>query len=173
MSGERHTPLSLMNPLLTSRDPISYPPGSETSNRVWECVDGPMNCPVCREPMAILEYEDVEVDYCLACGGIWLDAGEIELLFGDEKACADFLTIGSPADAKGEKPRRCPICRAKMTKEATESDPPTIFDNCPNGDGLWFDKGELVEILQHGKGLGGKGEVPAFLRGVFMEEKNE
>jgi Zn-finger nucleic acid-binding protein len=123
--------------------------------------------------MIVLEYENVEVDYCTGCQGVWLDAGELELLFGDTQACADFLTIGSPADAKGEKTRRCPICRAKMTKEATESDPPVIFDHCPRGDGLWFDKGELLDVLKHGKALDEKGEVPAFLQGVFLENRSE
>ena len=26
--------------------------------------------------MMVLEYASVEVDYCPACGGLWLDAGE-------------------------------------------------------------------------------------------------
>jgi uncharacterized protein len=131
-----------------------------------------MDCPVCNETMIVLEYQKVEVDYCVKCNGVWLDAGEIELLFGDVKACADFLTIGSPAEAKGEKARRCPVCGAKMTKESTESDTPTIFDNCPNGDGMWFDKGELLDILKHSKTLDKDGQMPAFLRGMFIEDKN-
>ena len=129
-----------------------------------------MDCPVCKEPMIVLEYQKVEVDYCVKCQGIWLDAGEIELLFGDAKACADFLTIGSPADAKGEKPRKCPICNAKMTKESTESNPPIIFDNCPNGDGMWFDKGELLDVLKHGACFDKDCQIPAFLRGMFSNE---
>lgn len=127
-----------------------------------------MDCPVCNEPMIVLEYQKVEVDYCVKCLGVWLDTGEIELLFGDPKACAEFLTIGSPADAKGEKPRRCPVCNVKMTKESTESDPPTIFDNCPNGDGMWFDKGELLDVIKHGKGLDKDGQIPSFLQGMFL-----
>ncbi len=129
-----------------------------------------MNCPVCKEPMIVLEYESVEVDYCVRCEGVWLDAGEIELLFGDAETCAAFLTIGSPADTKGEKPRRCPICRAKMSKEATESDPPILFDHCPRGDGMWFDKGELAQVMQHGTGLTDAERVSGFLRGMFSKQ---
>ena len=37
--------------------------------------------------MITLELEDVEIDHCLDCGGIWLDAGELELLLDEpEKA---------------------------------------------------------------------------------------
>jgi len=129
-----------------------------------------MDCPVCREPMIVLEYSGVEVDYCVSCEGVWLDAGELELLFGDAESCTAFLTVGSPADAKGEKPRRCPLCRAKMTKEATESEPPILFDHCPRGDGLWFDKGELVQVLEHGQGLEDKGQISGFLRGMFSSD---
>ena len=43
-----------------------------------------MDCPVCREPMIGLEYEKVEVDYCPACAGVWLDEGELEVLLGLE-----------------------------------------------------------------------------------------
>ncbi len=39
-----------------------------------------MNCPVCKEPLIVLELEQIEVDYCTRCAGVWLDAGELELL---------------------------------------------------------------------------------------------
>ncbi|MCL4278881.1 MAG: zf-TFIIB domain-containing protein, partial [Ignavibacteriaceae bacterium] len=39
-----------------------------------------MLCPVCNNPMIVLELEQVEVDYCTNCAGVWLDAGELELL---------------------------------------------------------------------------------------------
>jgi Zn-finger nucleic acid-binding protein len=130
-----------------------------------------MDCPVDKSPMIILECNGVEVDYCVHCRGVWLDAGEIELLFGSAEECAAFLTIGSPADAGDEKPRRCPVCNVKMTKEATESNPPIIFDHCPDGDGLWFDGGELARVLEHSKTLGGKVDVPEFLRDVFSDKQ--
>jgi len=129
-----------------------------------------MDCPVCKEALIVLEYDAVEVDYCVRCEGIWLDVGELEILFGDAEACAAFLSIGSPADAKGEKPRRCPICRVKMTKEATESAPPILFDHCPKGDGLWLDKGELAQVLGQSKAAEGMEDVSVFLRAVFSQD---
>ena len=39
-----------------------------------------MQCPVCDRPMISLELHEIEVDHCVACGGVWLDAGELELL---------------------------------------------------------------------------------------------
>ena len=37
-------------------------------------------CPACKKPMVSFEFEGVEIDRCLECGGTWLDAGELELL---------------------------------------------------------------------------------------------
>ena len=42
-----------------------------------------MDCPVCRSAMIVLEIEEVEIDYCTDCAGIWLDAGELEVLLED------------------------------------------------------------------------------------------
>jgi len=38
----------------------------------------PLICPRCRNIMDIEKAEDVEVDVCLKCRGVWLDAGELE-----------------------------------------------------------------------------------------------
>ncbi len=128
-----------------------------------------MNCPVCKEPMIVLEYDRVEVDYCTSCEGIWLDAGEIELLFGDADACKQLLSGGDTSHARREKRRRCPICRKRMAKDVTRGENPVTYDRCPRGDGLWFDKGELAEILKHGHALDGGDRISAFLREVFPE----
>ena len=133
-----------------------------------------MRCPHCPDEVLIsLEYEKVEVDYCTACKGIWLDSGELELLIGDADATARFLTIGSPAQVPhGEKHRKCPECRARMTKESTTTDPPVIFDHCPQGDGLWFDAGELATILHHAEETLGNIQVSTFLKDVFGQSAN-
>lgn len=131
-----------------------------------------MNCPVCKEPMVVLEYDNVEADYCVGCRGIWLDAGEIELLFGDAEACHALLTGGDLKRARGEKPRRCPICRKKMGKDVSSGDAPVTYDRCPAGDGLWFDEGELQAILKRGDAFASS-EIAAFLGGVFTHSPDE
>lgn len=124
-----------------------------------------------------LEYGGMEVDYCAQCRGVWLDAGELELLFEDAAACADFLSIGSPVTlSRGEKRRRCPICDKKMNKESTSEPHPVVFDHCPFGDGLWFDHGELTTVLQYAEALDDTAKtsdtaaVRKFLREIFAAE---
>ena len=40
----------------------------------------PMVCPKCGMTMDIEKADDIEVDVCLSCGGVWLDKGELEEL---------------------------------------------------------------------------------------------
>ena len=40
----------------------------------------PMICPRCCNTMDIEKAEDIEVDVCLTCNGVWLDEGELEKL---------------------------------------------------------------------------------------------
>ena len=128
-----------------------------------------MKCPACvKEPLVVLELDGVEIDYCLECRGIWLDAGEIELLLGGEEAAAAVLTIGSPATAPlKEKPRKCPICDRRMGKEVTSDETPVVFDRCAAGDGLWFDGGELAQVVSHAERLQDAPAVSSFLIDMF------
>ena len=113
-----------------------------------------MYCPDCREPMLVLELQDVEIDFCDSCRAIWLDAGELELLLGGSPGVADLL-LGDlrPAGKVREARRRCPICSRKMDKtlcgRACQGDE-VLVDRCPSGHGFWFDRGELGRVLRLG-----------------------
>ena len=39
-----------------------------------------MNCPKCQIPMREREKDDLVIDVCPQCRGVWLDAGELEKL---------------------------------------------------------------------------------------------
>lgn len=105
-----------------------------------------MNCPACKHSMVILELNQVEIDYCSACKGIWLDNGELELIFSNsnQKEISKSFTVKKDfLEAK----RRCPICKKKMEKVEFENTG-IILDRCTNNHGLWFDSGELKSILK-------------------------
>ena len=107
-----------------------------------------MDCPVCKNAMITLELDDVEIDHCINCGGIWLDAGELELLLGELAKAKDLLDSFKIDSRPAEKTRKCPICDKKMRKIIVGSSKPTLLiDKCRRGDGLWFDKGELHDIF--------------------------
>lgn len=107
-----------------------------------------MDCPVCKEAMITMELNEVEIDHCVDCGGIWLDAGELELLIGEPGRSQVLLESFRRYEAHTEKPRRCPICDKKMHKILVAREgPDLLIDKCRSNDGLWFDRGELDEIL--------------------------
>ena len=37
-----------------------------------------MHCPKCGESLKARSFQKIEIDQCTGCGGIWLDAGELE-----------------------------------------------------------------------------------------------
>lgn len=101
--------------------------------------------------MLILELEQVETDYCCDCGGIWLDAGELEMLFEKPEQAEQLIKSFAAAENLKEKIRRCPICLTKMEKVfADGKDEHLVIDRCPKLHGLWFDSGELSQILNKG-----------------------
>lgn len=107
-----------------------------------------MDCPVCTNAMITLELDDVEIDHCLDCGGIWLDAGELEMLLGNSESAKSVIESFKAADGSGEKLRRCPICLKKMEKiHVGKGAKAVLIDRCRKADGLWFDRGELEDIF--------------------------
>ncbi|MFH1238780.1 MAG: zf-TFIIB domain-containing protein [bacterium] len=109
-----------------------------------------MQCPVCKNPMVVLELEKVEIDHCVSCGGIWLDTGELELLLEDSLKKNDLLASFVLDTKCGEKSRKCPRCARKMDKVLCGIDKKALIDKCPHNHGLWFDLGELDEIIRMG-----------------------
>ncbi|MBM3318135.1 MAG: zf-TFIIB domain-containing protein [Candidatus Eisenbacteria bacterium] len=129
-----------------------------------------MKCPACREPLVVVEREGIEVDWCAGCGGLWFDAGEIELLAvatGREAGLAFSPPAGSAPEAAQ---RRCPRCARRMEERALAQEPPVLLDFCASGHGIWFDRGELGAFVQALPRLPGEGparDVAGFLGEVF------
>jgi hypothetical protein len=58
-----------------------------------------MKCPKCGGDLKEKTFEDVQIDQCQGCSGVWLDNGELELLIGGHKAkgfLGKFLSSVSP-----------------------------------------------------------------------------
>ncbi len=107
-----------------------------------------MDCPYCKEPMIVLELSQVEIDYCTECGGIWLDAGELELLMGDVLAKDKVLESFDSDNKTDERSINCPICLKRMAKYSCGIDKKVLVDKCLSDHGIWFDKGELHDIIE-------------------------
>jgi Zn-finger nucleic acid-binding protein len=109
-------------------------------------------CPTCKNNMIVVEHHKIELDYCPNCQGVWFDSGELELLVHRLKLGAPEAFLESILQTtevqSSEKKRRCPICRQKMKKTTIGEEPKILIDACQRGDGLWFDGGELTQLLK-------------------------
>lgn len=132
-----------------------------------------MNCPACRQAMIVLELDQVEIDYCTVCLGIWLDAGELEVLLEDAAQARHLLHSFRPAQTD-EKLRKCPICLTKMEKVnvGRVEDRTELIDRCPKNHGFWFDRGELQRVLQAGH-FDDQGRLKRLLGDLFITDDGD
>jgi Zn-finger nucleic acid-binding protein len=107
---------------------------------------------------------------------VWFDSGELELLLEsysleETKVFLDGI-INSQEAVSSEKKWNCPICGRKMKKTAIGGQPEILIDICHDEHGLWFDGGEVTQLVRH---LAGKHplrhdsreQVIGFLEEVF------
>jgi len=126
--------------------------------------------------MLAVEYHNIELDYCNSCKGVWFDSGELELLLksqGLEEPKAFFDDIlNSQEAASSEKKRNCPICGRKMKKTMIGGQFEVLIDTCRDKHGLWFDGGEVAQLMRrlpgkHPPDDDSRGQVIGFLEEVF------
>jgi Zn-finger nucleic acid-binding protein len=139
-----------------------------------------MICPTCREVMIVVEQDKIELDHCPNCLGVWFDAGELALMLErmglDNGGFSLAVAIDLPEAETTEKKRRCPICGKKMKKVHIGREPKVLIDICSRGDGLWFDGGEVHQIIEQcarkpGAKAGSEERVLSFLGETFKAEK--
>jgi len=113
-----------------------------------------MICPKCDIPLKTNIYEDIEIDKCIQCQGVWLDEGEIVKIVQNKEETFDpnlikeTLGQGFSGIPKNEQQTAvmCPECQSAMTPINYDYSSGIILDRCPQGHGLWFDGGELEKV---------------------------
>ncbi|MBF0529217.1 MAG: zf-TFIIB domain-containing protein, partial [Deltaproteobacteria bacterium] len=126
------------------------------------------DCPVClgakMDKLKLGEKDQLTLDYCQRCGGIWFDFGEVGKLSSlPSTAMTGKVTLTpdhylmqchschAPLDRNASKCDQCgweniidcPVCQKPMGK----TNPRDLhLDYCPSCKGVWFDNIELSEI---------------------------
>lgn len=96
-----------------------------------------------------------------------MDRGELEAFINDQQRAQELMGSLRLLQGTMDRPRRCPICEVKMEKvELRTQQVLVVLDRCPRQDGLWFDKGELIQVLQKA-GLEDESEVIRLLSSMF------
>ena len=107
-----------------------------------------MKCPKCQsETLVSHKIEDVGVDRCSACDGIWFDAQELgELLAEDAKQVAT-LRRGSVREELAGKKGNCPRDGGELLRVYSAIEKIVIIDACPDCRGIWLDGGEFAKLF--------------------------
>jgi Zn-finger nucleic acid-binding protein len=56
-----------------------------------------MQCPNCSTQLTMSERQGIEIDYCPACRGVWLDRGELDKIIERNSAQTSSAPIGAHA----------------------------------------------------------------------------
>jgi uncharacterized protein len=108
-----------------------------------------MICPKCLSSMEAITFEDIEVDRCTNCRGIWFDLREEERL----KALpgSEAIDIGSAEVGQGYDEVRdidCPRCRTPMIQMVDASQTHLRYEACKVCHGVFFDAGEFTDFKE-------------------------
>ena len=65
-----------------------------------------MLCPVDRTPLVMSERQNIEIDYCPTCRGVWLDRGELDKII--ERSAQAFAPQAQPVPPQPQMPPQPP-----------------------------------------------------------------
>jgi Zn-finger nucleic acid-binding protein len=108
-----------------------------------------MLCPKCKSGFETVTYENIEVDRCTTCQGIWFDILEQE----DLKNIEGSETIDIGDEYIGEKYNQlrkinCPDCNVKMMTMIDKDQFHIQYESCPRCFGTFFDAGEFKDYKE-------------------------
>lgn len=109
-----------------------------------------MICPKCSAETESTSYDDIRVDRCTNCKGLWFESGELEQLRQDTWMADYILDSGDPKVGKQFNridKIRCPECGELMREEFDHDQPHIMYETCPNGHGTFLDAGEFTDLL--------------------------
>lgn len=111
-----------------------------------------MQCPKCSAGMEVIDFQDIEIDRCKRCHGIWFDrlekeklkqlqgSGEIDI--GDDESAAEYNELVFV---------ECPRCFT-MLDQVEQEDPYLKYEVCPTCHGSFFDAGEFRDYVAKSRG---------------------
>jgi len=112
----------------------------------------PMNCPRCQAPLHTRSIDEVDIDECRSCQGIWLDADKLRLLKDRTDPDLQWMDfeLWDHADRFriAERPIICPACSVPLVA-IDYADTGVTIDYCTGCRGVWLDADEFAKIIEH------------------------
>lgn len=108
-----------------------------------------LGCPRCGGTLHARSYSDLDVDECDGCGGLMVRPDTMDRIVASRDAPTN-LRLALPARPYQREARvtylTCPVCGKSMNRKAFGRISGVVVDVCRH-DGVWFDAGELAEVL--------------------------
>ena len=123
-----------------------------------------MECPKCGGDMEKVTYQEIKVDRCTRCKGIWFDmleAEQLKALKGSEDIDTGDPKLGK-VFSKVEK-INCPVCHSQMIRMVDLDQPHIWYEACTVCYGLFFDAGEFRDHKEE--------TVLDFFKDLFTKER--
>ena len=110
-----------------------------------------MQCPKCSGKFEIVTYDEIEIDRCTSCGGLWFQPEELKALRDDIWMADYIIDTGDKSAGKVANAQRdvnCPQCDKKMYHEYDKEQPHITYETCPDGHGTFLDAGEFTDLVK-------------------------
>ena len=123
-----------------------------------------MKCPKCDSDMEKVTIENLELDRCIACNGIWFD--EFELADFNKIKGSELVDIGNSSIGRKQNENdliKCPKCDSRMIRMVDAKQSHIWFEHCGSCFGHFFDAGELKDLK--------KNTVMDFIKSWFTPER--
>ena len=117
-------------------------------NSIESVAVATMKCPKCQtETLGEYFVEDVAVDRCSSCDGIWFDAQELSQLLVEDAHQIASLRRGSADEQADGKKGRCPRDESELLRVFSAIDKSVVLDACAECRGIWLDGGEFAKLF--------------------------
>lgn len=106
-----------------------------------------MQCPKCAQAMEKVTFQDVEIDRCINCGGMWFDMLELEELKkmdGSEQIDTGSNDIGKQYNEVDR--IQCPVCHTPMLRMVDKEQHHIWYEGCATCYGVFLDAGEFRDM---------------------------
>ena len=105
-------------------------------------ISSSKQCPTCHKHFYVLRLNNVEIDCCKRCESLWFDPEELKIVMNTPNDIVD------EALHAGKSKYNCPVCEVKLQKRSFLFPERLVVDKCPEGHGVYFEKGELEKIFK-------------------------
>ena len=108
-------------------------------------------CPRCQGSLSTTSMGIVEIEICSGCGGMWLDANELEIVVEKAQSMLSHKELPAVKDVEASTEKdidmKCPKCIDTSLRAFIYAfDSGIELDKCPLCKGLWLDKSELEQL---------------------------